>query len=146
MREIKFRAWDKKLKEIFPVHELVFNKFNGEPNTIKGYTDDEKDVWNVHGGHFMKYANENRYVLMQYTGLKDKNGKEIFEGDIVQQNYRDLYNQRQAFTGEVVYADCVYWLKNGDEYTFLYDEHRIYDSVVIGNIHENPELLEGVAE
>lgn len=122
MREIKFRGMS--------VHELASgnrwlygNVCIGEYSYIEDMPVDEKTVG-------------------QYTGLKDKNGKEIFEGDIIQQNYRDVYNQKQAFTGEVVYADCVYWLKNSDEYTFLYDEHRIYDSVVIGNIHENPELLE----
>ncbi|UQW98159.1 YopX family protein [Rummeliibacillus sp. G93] len=116
MREIKFRSWLKERKE------FIYNF------TMDSILDSEAE----------------RCILSQYTGLKDSNGREIFEGDIVQQNYKDVYNQNQAFVGEVVYSDCVYWLKNGDEYTFLYDEYRIYNSVVIGNVYQNPELLEGV--
>ena len=137
MREIKFRAWDKKRKETFPVHELVINKFNGEPNTIKGYTDDEKDVWNVHGGHFMKYANENRYVLMQYTGLNDKNGKEIYEGDIIRIFNNEL-DEEESWVDEVIYHMGGFF--SGDE-DLLGNVH--FRAKVIGNIYENHELLGG---
>ncbi|UED81924.1 YopX family protein [Lysinibacillus sp. CD3-6] len=141
MRETKYRAWDKKLKEMFPVHELVFNRFDGEPITIKGYTHDEKDVWNVHGGHKMMYANAPRYELLEYTGFMDKNDKEIFEGDIICFG-EDPTQSRAKMT--------VAWLEAGFVLT-AYQEDWVYDLrecipstlEIIGNIYENPELLGG---
>ncbi|WP_221770747.1 YopX family protein [Listeria marthii] len=91
-----------------------------------------------------RLESEEKLVWMQYTGLKDKNGKKIFEGDIV-----------RNINGEYSYIGIV----NKDRYTFYikgvapkdnYDFADVSDTVtgkssliVIGNIHENPELLEG---
>lgn len=85
-----------------------------------------------------------KYVLMQSTGLKDKNGVEIFEGDIVQ--YRD---GEYSYLG-IVKRDCYQFFIDGiepdDNYDFI-DVSNTFDGTssleVIGNIHENSELLEG---
>ncbi|HHC7679179.1 TPA: YopX family protein [Enterococcus faecalis] len=87
-----------------------------------------------------------KYVLMQSTGLKDKNGVEIFEGDIVQ--YRD---GEYSYLG-IVKRDCYQFFIDGiepdDNYDFI-DVSNTFDGTssleVIGNIWDNPELLE-VAE
>ncbi|WP_333880364.1 YopX family protein [Lysinibacillus capsici] len=134
-REIKFRVWLKGHMVYITPDDDYF--IDGDGRLVK--------IEQIENGCNYQGFEDYECLLMQFTGLKDKNGKEIFEGDIVQQNYKDMYNQNQAFVGEVVYSDCVYWLKNGGEYTFLYDEYRIYESIVIGNIYENPELLEGTA-
>ena len=71
MREIKFRAWDKELKEMF------------YPSSISWKN---KIMWvcGSHGKNKLEYEIEKpRTELMQFTGLLDKNGKEIYEGDIV---------------------------------------------------------------
>ncbi|WP_375232540.1 YopX family protein [Enterococcus faecalis] len=85
-------------------------------------------------------------ILMQSTGLKDKNGVEIFEGDIVQ--YRD---GEYSYLG-IVKRDCYQFFIDGiepdDNYDFI-DVSNTFDGTssleILGNIHENPELLE-VAE
>lgn len=122
MREIKFRAYDleDKMMKVFD-----FGIFNRVP---AGYEDLTK--------------------LMQYTGLKDKNGKEIYEGDIV--CWKDL---SKASDGTLEDNVVVFWddehLRWGAEslnvigvYQELYDYSDVDEIKVIGNIYENKELLE----
>lgn len=71
------------------------------------------------------------FVSQQFTGLLDKNGKEIYEGDILQ-----LYRPKQKL--EVVWNEGCFIL-NDSSGLFLYQEHKT--SEIIGNIFENPELL-----
>mgnify|MGYP001233689767 FL=1 len=86
-----------------------------------------------------KVVSGNHAILMQYTGLKDKNGKEIYEGDIIRESDGD---------GGYIYAKVVYYKDGfmGKEKGFE-PEYPISDfkneTEVIGNIYENPELLEG---
>lgn len=84
--------------------------------------------------------NPNNYEIMQYTGLKDKNGKEIYEGDVV-------FRKSNDETLEVSMVKGCWALENK---TFLYftinmniEDSRINSCEVIGNIFENPELLKG---
>jgi len=117
MREIKFRAWDKKNKKMVVVWQIDWND-KGE----------------------IEYVNRNNdtsnFILMQYTGLKDKNGREIYEGDIV----------RGAGIKPKIYT--VEWLDIYGGFAFLDDEKAIpacevpvLFCEVIGNIYENPELI-----
>lgn len=85
-REIKFRIWDIENKEMLEVQELDF-----EPTFYGGRIAIRPDQYN-------DYFDTEDMILMQYTGLDDKNGKEIYEGDIV---LLDCYNYEEpAFSGE----------------------------------------------
>ena len=79
---------------------------------------------------------ENRYVIQQCTGLKDKNGKLIYEGDIVKFKPEIFGRPKQ-----IIWNECHYILK--DTFIILCDmEIKKFGLEVIGNIYENPELLE----
>lgn len=138
MRNIKFRAWHKDIKEMFEVGQITLEKgiWDYQPKNRK------------HIGISIPY--QPSFILMQYTGLHDKNGKEIYEGDIV---LLDCYNYEEpAFDGEfkVIYDDINgMWLlidlENKDR-GFTFGEIRSYykaEIEVIGNIYDNPELLGG---
>lgn len=120
MREIKFRAWDKEKKKWVRVFELLFD-IKGKLIGLKTMD----DFGNI------DRLNINRYELVQYTSLKDKHGKEIYEGDIIKylngQNMFVQWNEEEA----MFCIDIGYWF-------YRCAKH----SEVIGNIHENPELLE----
>ena len=85
---------------------------------------------------------EDNYIVEQYTGLKDKNGKEIYEGDIVFFFTEHFDKATGGFDGEDEHNATVEWFDNG----FAFIDKIPYDPniecEVIGNIHENPELLE----
>ncbi|MBR2304036.1 MAG: hypothetical protein IJ871_02725 [Ruminococcus sp.] len=72
----------------------------------------------------------------QFTGLTDKNGVKIFEGDIVR-----LWGNGNNLKGVVEYSEAVWWVRLKECRTYLLD---LYDeSVIIGNIYDNPELIGG---
>lgn len=77
----------------------------------------------------------------QYTGMTDKNGKKIFEGDIVQSTKTKETAVVQWFSEHSAF---MVWCKSSNEIGFLYECTKIIE--IIGNIHDNPELLKGGAE
>ena len=126
----KFRAWDK-VKEIFTNYQIV--------DGMLYFMDKHTGVW-------IRDDKEKRFILMQSTGLQDKNGIEIFEGDIVR--WKDLESFDDFKIDEVLKVEYsnefLKWVaidKNGLQ-DDLYDFSDNRELEVIGNIYENPELLE----
>lgn len=124
----RFRAWDKEYKEMVQVDALVFDE-----QIIKA---------TYKNGNVVKEDLKN-YVLMQSTGLRDKNGKEIFEGDILKVTNLSSWlevvsfnNNKAMFVSKEV--------KREVEETPLYDLFNtdIFEVEIIGNIYTNPELAE----
>jgi len=108
-REIKFRAWDKENKTMIDMHAMEYFAHTETRNQV-------------------------RFDLMQYTGLHDKNGKEIYEGDI--------FNDKSR----VVWGFCAWGREHKDNtaapsFSQIADYEGRIKLEVIGNIYENPELL-----
>jgi hypothetical protein len=134
MREIKFRVWDLKRKKM------------SEPFGLEEYAYDQDNEYG--SGEFSIYNPDTPQTLntvMQFTGLKDKNGKEIYEGDVV---YREILSSddpalpgRYRESGSIECSWGVYRVKLGEEWAILSVDVSAMSLEVIGNIYENPELL-----
>lgn len=128
MREIKFRAWDKEEKEMVSWKTLI------------DYCDLDYLFGNIN--ETPKRVTIPDFDVMQYTGLKDKNGIEIFEGDVLTSNVQPckMVNPIKDGYGVVRFENGMFKLGAISLVTF------ISKMEVIGNIYENPELLEREAK
>ena len=117
MREFKFRAWD---------GMNMFNLYNISRFAL--HPDLDVD------GVFVPFCDD--MEIMQYTGLKDKNSKEIYEGDIVKITRH--WSKTMSLIQEVIYEGATFSPFDDSDWGWVSSE-----SEVIGNIYENPELLSG---
>jgi uncharacterized phage protein (TIGR01671 family) len=127
VRELKFRAWIERYKKYMPVSLIHFYPISGKIDYIEVVAT---------GGDWAKFYPE-EVILEQHTGLKDKNGKEIYEGDIV--TGKDHFDRDRKCIVEYSKTYCCYFITGdgwSDEYMF-----NLNDKEVIGNIYENEDLL-----
>lgn len=167
MRELKFRVWSKRQKTYD--YEHPFNK----PGNF--YINQDGVLFSDFGNSIAPEVNQGDFIVEQYTGLKDADGKEIYEGDVVEY----VFNVREAEVsaiGEVCFFEnqgvygmknvkynnqelrrlcdieneragevfCIAGYDNTDEdqtLIFTYDYFVDDDMEILGNTHENPELL-----
>ena len=132
MRKIKFRAWDKREKEMFYDNDVLMKGFCYSKESIK---DNDSSIISLN--QTIKKTND--LILMQFTGLKDCNGCEIYEGDIVK-------NQWGIISKIIWYDDMGCWAYTQNEITiatFVIRKGQFENEKmkIIGNIYENPELL-----
>lgn len=114
-RQIKFRAWDKRTLKMRPIFQILWNE-KGEVNAINADPTHLDDI-----------------VLMQFTGLKDAKGREIYEGDVVK---NDQWNPEVY---KIMFDTGAFCMSRSDSNTIV-DIKYINGFEVIGNIYEHPSL------
>lgn len=133
-REIKFRVWDSK-NSVWCMVSLQALFWNSSGNG--GWSEDAKLSLN---------GPEKEFIFQQFTGLKDKTGREIYEGDIIEFTNSE-WGEDEKFKSQVFFVGSSFnvWADghiNGDLCASLDDESWDFDNLkVIGNIFENSELL-----
>ena len=117
MKEIKFRAWNALNKKML----------------------DWGDIFHLPAWEIFPGTPEQRpFNIMQYTGLKDKNDREIYEGDIIE----FLENESgETWTAKIVFENLAFKALDVEDEGYEYDFDDLSDIEVIGNIYENPEIL-----
>jgi len=136
-REIKFRAWDSNFGIMIPnvvaygndsiiITDVAFNEAYGDN------VDDRFETGVEQAGPEHECITGD-LIVEQFTGLEDKNGKEIYEGDIIQTPRKDL--------GVIVYVAPFFEVTVSESQSSMYSREWFKDVEVIGNIHEHYELI-----
>lgn len=123
MREIKFRAWDIRRRDMYYIGDLYWFEEEGVHEIIDG-----KGI-----GHHASY------IIMQYTGIKDKNGKDIYKGDILDYGYVVTYVDGSDLANLGMDVGFYMQRDNFESWAML-EVGSGYE--VLGNVHQNPKLLE----
>lgn len=148
-RVIKFRAWDKKVKvmvlldEMWLCVEYSSLAFSSSQDEYQGICAWPAEAYN---------SEKEDQIFMQFTGLTDKNGREIYEGDVVRvkahsdwyepiktKGYADIkveWYEKSAGFWPFIHDDCALGMKK-----YYMSNDDVIDCEVIGNVYENPELL-----
>jgi uncharacterized phage protein (TIGR01671 family) len=151
MREIKFRAWDKEYNIMIEPDDI--RPSNSELITGNGQVMEFEERHSYLGTDVTFDDISDKRILMQYTGLKDKNGKEIYEGDIIKITFDTNWSEKPYYIGQVEFKaeegypafDLTPWIDcemNALSWLASESDPSVLGYEVIGNIHENLNLLE----
>ena len=125
----RYRAWDKTYKTMYEADDILYIDFEEKQICVKILFFERASLYDF-----------DDIVLMQSTGLKDKNGQEIFEGDIVKMA-KDVYSE-PTYYGVVRHYGGAYRLESKQHGCELWLRHT--DCEIVGNVYENRELLEEI--
>lgn len=120
MRIVKFKAWDVEFKEM------------NSPELCR-------DIFIELSGYCRTGAIKGNFILLQFTGLRDRNNNEIYEGDIVSFYYRGKKNVKAEIIWNPLGMWSLKWIDDGYINNFYINPNKL---TIIGNKYENPELLE----
>lgn len=129
--KLKFRAWHRELGRMMLIKNMWFQDDKVEELELND---------TVMNDFITAYPDE--IELMQSTGFKDKNGKEIFEGDIVRQVRTQPITENETITGVVIMIEGAWLIMNDCEQLASYLWSETDENEIIGNVYENRELLE----
>lgn len=125
MREIKFRAWDKIGKKFVSAESVSDQKIPVIPTE--------------HG-----FVLKTKFILSQFTGMKDKDGKEVYEGDVVEAAWMHHGKPGQVFMAFIFFNEHIGSFRIGYESLGGFSQDEVYfryQVKVIGNVYENPDLV-----
>ena len=133
MRELKFRVWDSIDRQMFydTTKELTSVRvIDGKIFVMRigGFFNEGTPIW----------TEEKSVIVMQYTGLKDKKGKEIFEGDIIKAREKDT----KPYTAPIIWGKVIFQDDIAQFSVYQMPFYALQELEVIGNIYEHPSLLE----
>lgn len=147
MREIKFRGKSISSKEWVKGNYCVDEEFYDNGGIGCNYREGMQEIHYIINGKIVDIVYPES--VGQYTGLKDKNGIEIYEGDIIKAEHDNFHDgeeenrpEYKPWIGEIVFLDGHYSIETKEEYSPAIFNIRIKSIEIVGNIYDNKELME----
>jgi uncharacterized phage protein (TIGR01671 family) len=140
--ELKVRVWDNEKKQFF---KTTYEAYKGKLEEILFGQSGDICLRRINEHGIVVFEHEsiypNRFVKSVFTGLKDKNGKEIYEGDILNYGHKNNNVEVKFENGCFsVFGEPLGWDFDSEEKPILIDSYSNH-AIIVGNIYENPELL-----